>query len=44
MVEKDRRTKSMTAYAPDFLGLPADWTQEGGDRNAGEGINCDQFC
>lgn len=27
----------MTTYTPDFLGLPAVWTQEGGDRNAGEG-------
>ena len=44
MVEKDRRAKPMTAYTPYFLGLLAARTQEGGDRNAGEGINCDQFC
>ena len=29
----------MTTYSPKFLGLPEGvWTQEGGDRNAGEGI------
>ncbi|XVF26098.1 hypothetical protein REPUB_Repub13aG0270600 [Reevesia pubescens] len=29
----------MTTYSPQFLGLPEGvWTQEGGDRNAGEGI------
>lgn len=38
MVEKDRGAKLMTTYTPDFLGLPAVWTQQGGDRNAGEGI------
>lgn len=28
----------MTTYTPQFLGIPAVWTQEGGDRNIGEGI------
>lgn len=29
----------MTSYTPQFLGLPQGvWTQEGGDKNAGEGI------
>ncbi|KAK9133228.1 hypothetical protein Scep_012756 [Stephania cephalantha] len=29
----------MTTYTPEFLGLPTGaWAQEGGDRNAGEGI------
>lgn len=28
----------MTTYTPQFLGIPAVWTQQGGDRNAGEGI------
>ncbi|CAN4105310.1 unnamed protein product [Withania somnifera] len=28
----------MTTYTPQFLGIPAVWTQEGGDRNAGKGI------
>lgn len=37
-VEKDRRTKLMTSYTPQFLGLPTVWTQQGGDRNAGDGI------
>ncbi|KAH1055640.1 hypothetical protein J1N35_033705 [Gossypium stocksii] len=39
LVERDRRAKSMTTYTPEFLGLPQTvWTQEGGDRNAGDGI------
>ncbi|KAL4368495.1 hypothetical protein GQ457_05G030800 [Hibiscus cannabinus] len=39
LVEGDRRTKAMTTYSPQFLGLPQTvWTQEGGDRNAGDGI------
>ncbi|KAL3519416.1 hypothetical protein ACH5RR_017565 [Cinchona calisaya] len=38
LVEKDRRVKLMTTYTPDFLGLQEVWAQEGGDRNAGEGI------
>ncbi|XVE51055.1 hypothetical protein DITRI_Ditri02bG0007900 [Diplodiscus trichospermus] len=39
LVERDRRTKLMTTYTPEFLGLPEGvWPQEGGDRNAGEGI------
>ncbi|PIN21325.1 Cucumisin [Handroanthus impetiginosus] len=38
LVEKDRGAKLMTSYTPEFLGLPAVWTKEGGDRNAGEGI------
>ncbi|GLT75193.1 hypothetical protein SLA2020_469350 [Shorea laevis] len=38
-VERDRATKMMTTYTPQFLGLPDGvWAQEGGDRNAGEGI------
>lgn len=37
-VEKDRRTKLMTSYTPEFLGLQAVWTQQGGSRDAGEGI------
>ncbi|KAK4343654.1 hypothetical protein RND71_036748 [Anisodus tanguticus] len=28
----------MTTYTPQFLGIPAVWTQEGGDRNVGEGV------
>ncbi|XP_016508521.2 subtilisin-like protease SBT2.4 isoform X2 [Nicotiana tabacum] len=38
LVEEDRRVKLMTTYTPQFLGIPAVWTQEGGDRNIGEGI------
>lgn len=39
MVEKDRGAKLMTSYTPQFLGLPGGvWEQEGGERNAGEGI------
>ncbi|XP_052180373.1 subtilisin-like protease SBT2.4 [Diospyros lotus] len=39
LVEKDRGAKLMTTYTPDFLGLPRGvWAQEGGERNAGEGI------
>ncbi|XP_037497412.1 subtilisin-like protease SBT2.4 [Jatropha curcas] len=39
LVERDRGAKLMTSYTPQFLGLPQGvWTQEGGDRNAGEGI------
>ncbi|KAM3320292.1 hypothetical protein P3S67_007492 [Capsicum chacoense] len=38
LLEEDRRVKHMTTYTPQFLGIPAAWTQEGGDRNAGEGI------
>ncbi|XP_022720655.1 subtilisin-like protease SBT2.4 [Durio zibethinus] len=39
LVERDRRTKLMTTYSPEFLGLPEGaWKQDGGDRNAGEGI------
>ncbi|MBA0723530.1 hypothetical protein Golax_004104 [Gossypium laxum] len=39
LVERDRRAKLMTTYTPEFLGLPQTvWTQEGGDRNAGDGI------
>ncbi|KAJ9136391.1 hypothetical protein P3X46_033475 [Hevea brasiliensis] len=39
MVERDRGAKLMTTYTPQFLGLPQGvWTQEGGDKNAGEGI------
>ncbi|XP_042945551.1 subtilisin-like protease SBT2.4 isoform X2 [Carya illinoinensis] len=38
LMERDRGAKLMTTYTPQFLGLPEVWTQEGGDRNAGEGI------
>ncbi|KAK6123920.1 hypothetical protein DH2020_042339 [Rehmannia glutinosa] len=38
LVEKDRGAKLMTSYSPQFLGLPSVWTQQGGDKNAGEGI------
>ncbi|XP_059639719.1 subtilisin-like protease SBT2.4 [Cornus florida] len=39
LVERDRKAKLMTSYTPQFLGLPGGvWAQEGGDRNAGEGI------
>ncbi|OVA20003.1 Peptidase S8/S53 domain [Macleaya cordata] len=39
LVEKDRGAKLMTTYSPQYLGLPTGvWSQEGGDRNAGEGI------
>ncbi|XP_031262025.1 subtilisin-like protease SBT2.4 [Pistacia vera] len=39
LVERDRGAKLMTTYTPQFLGLPQGvWTQEGGDKNAGEGI------
>ncbi|XWS12883.1 hypothetical protein CRYUN_Cryun37aG0128300 [Craigia yunnanensis] len=38
LVERDGRTKLMTTYSPQFLGLPEGvWTQ-GGHRNEGEGI------
>ncbi|KAK9935962.1 hypothetical protein M0R45_012832 [Rubus argutus] len=39
LVERDRGAKLMTTYTPRFLKLPEGvWTQEGGQRNAGEGI------
>ncbi|KAF4372593.1 hypothetical protein F8388_027266 [Cannabis sativa] len=39
IVEKDRGAKMMTTYTPEFLGLPQRvWTEEGGERNAGDGI------
>ncbi|KAL6990734.1 hypothetical protein U1Q18_008858 [Sarracenia purpurea var. burkii] len=39
LVERDRGAKTMTSYTPEFLGLPEGvWAEEGGDRNAGEGI------
>lgn len=38
LVEKDTRVKLMTTHTPDFLRLPQVWTQQGGDRNAGDGI------
>ncbi|KAJ8761746.1 hypothetical protein K2173_004556 [Erythroxylum novogranatense] len=39
VVERDRGAKLMTTYTPEFLGLPQlGWTQEGVDRNAGDGI------
>ncbi|KAK4439395.1 Subtilisin-like protease SBT2.4 [Sesamum alatum] len=38
LVEKDKGAKLMTSYTPEFLGVPAVWTQQGGDRKAGEGI------
>ncbi|XP_061359333.1 subtilisin-like protease SBT2.4 [Gastrolobium bilobum] len=39
LVEKDRGAKVMTTYTPEFLSLPTGiWAQEGGDRNAGDGV------
>ncbi|XP_062088526.1 subtilisin-like protease SBT2.4 [Humulus lupulus] len=39
LVEKDRGARLMTTYTPEFLGLPQGvWTEEGGERNAGDGI------
>ncbi|XP_073059984.1 subtilisin-like protease SBT2.4 isoform X2 [Primulina eburnea] len=38
LVEKDRGAKLMTSYTPEFLGLPAVWSEEGGNKNGGEGI------
>ncbi|TKY53980.1 Subtilisin protease SBT2.4 [Spatholobus suberectus] len=39
LVEKDRGAKKMTTYTPEFLSLPEGiWAQEGGDRNAGDGV------
>ncbi|VFQ88628.1 unnamed protein product [Cuscuta campestris] len=38
LVEKDKRVKHMTTYTPQFLGMESAWTQEGGERDAGEGI------
>ncbi|XP_031132005.1 subtilisin-like protease SBT2.4 [Ipomoea triloba] len=38
LVEKDRRVKLMTTYTPQFLDMASAWSQEGGDRNAGEGV------
>ncbi|XP_047330197.1 subtilisin-like protease SBT2.4 [Impatiens glandulifera] len=39
LVEKDRGAKLMTTYTPEFLGLHKGiWTQEGGERNDGEGV------
>ncbi|XP_042031185.1 subtilisin-like protease SBT2.4 [Salvia splendens] len=38
LVEKDKGAKLMTTYTPDFLGLEAVWSQQGGERNAGDGI------
>ncbi|KAL2339223.1 hypothetical protein Fmac_013669 [Flemingia macrophylla] len=39
LVEKDKGAKLMTTYTPEFLSLPKGvWAQEGGDRNAGDGV------
>ncbi|KAL5578756.1 hypothetical protein UlMin_011198 [Ulmus minor] len=39
LVQRDRGVKLKTTYTPQFLGLPRGiWTQEGGERNAGEGV------
>ncbi|KAK7262127.1 hypothetical protein RJT34_29687 [Clitoria ternatea] len=39
LVEKDRGAKKMTTYTPEFLRLPKGiWAQEGGDKNAGDGV------
>ncbi|KAG9138349.1 hypothetical protein Leryth_001544 [Lithospermum erythrorhizon] len=38
LTEKDRRMKMMTTYTPQFLGVPNVWTQQGGNKKAGEGI------
>lgn len=38
-VERDRGAKLKTTYTPQFLNLPEGvWTEEGGDKNAGEGV------
>ncbi|KAL5066335.1 hypothetical protein RYX36_028072 [Vicia faba] len=39
LVEEDKGVKKMTTYTPDFLDLPQGvWAQEGGDKNAGDGV------
>ncbi|RZC04781.1 Subtilisin-like protease SBT2.4 isoform B [Glycine soja] len=39
LVEKDRGAKMRTTYTPEFLSLRKGiWAQEGGERNAGEGV------
>ncbi|KAH6787745.1 PA-domain containing subtilase family protein [Perilla frutescens var. hirtella] len=38
VVEKDRGAKLMTSYSPDFLGVERAWSEEGGNRKAGDGI------
>lgn len=39
LVAKDRGAKKMTTYTPDFLNLPKGiWAEEGGVKNAGEGV------
>nr|KYP58271.1 Subtilisin-like protease [Cajanus cajan] len=39
LVEKDKGAKMTTTYTPEFLSLPNGiWAQEGGDRNAGDGV------
>lgn len=38
LVEKDKGAKLMTSYTPEYLGVKAVWSQQGGERNAGDGI------
>ncbi|KAK6932777.1 Subtilisin-like protease, fibronectin type-III domain [Dillenia turbinata] len=39
LLEKDRGVRTMTTHTPQFLHLPEGiWAQQGGERNAGEGI------
>lgn len=39
LVEKDKGAKMMTTYTPEFLSLQKGiWVQEGGARNAGDGV------
>ncbi|RDX89922.1 Subtilisin-like protease SBT2.4, partial [Mucuna pruriens] len=39
LVEKDKGAKMMTTYTPEYLSLAKGiWVQEGGDRNAGDGV------
>ncbi|KAL0442985.1 UNVERIFIED_CONTAM: Subtilisin-like protease SBT2.4 [Sesamum latifolium] len=38
LVEKDRGAKLMTIYTPEFLGLPAVWTQQGGREMQAKGL------
>lgn len=38
LVEKDRGAKLMTSYTPEFLGVEKVWSEEGGERSAGDGM------
>ncbi|XP_078437636.1 PA-domain containing subtilase family protein [Wolffia australiana] len=37
-VERDKQTQLMTTHTPSFLGVPAVWAQQGGEKTAGEGV------